>query len=54
MTIIASNDSVPSDSLPLSFIDNNFIDRLKQLDKVSTFKNDQIKRVINKMTFSSA
>jgi hypothetical protein len=33
MSVIASNDSVPTDNISLSFIDDDFIDRLKQLDK---------------------
>ena len=38
MAVIASNDSVQSDSLSLSFIDDDLIDRLKKLEKVSSFK----------------
>ncbi|CAG9801493.1 unnamed protein product [Chironomus riparius] len=33
MAVIASNDSVPSDNPSLSFIDDELIDQLKQLDK---------------------
>ncbi|XP_070501977.1 uncharacterized protein [Chironomus tepperi] len=33
MKVIASNDSVTSDSLSLSFVDDTFIDRLKKIDK---------------------